>query len=308
MSTGPNARARLERILPAGWLPYLLHLRPRAWPIVAAHMSVGALLAIGPALTPDSLRRWVLAAIAWGIFGNGGTLAINSVFDRDDGDIGYLDNPPPVPRHLLPFSLAFLAAGWVLAWTLGPLFLAAYTACLVMSVLYSVPPIRAKARAGFDVLINSAGFGALTVFAGWAAIQQPVEPPIPFVAAGFLFLFAGFYPLTQLYQMDEDRARGDSTLALALGKRKVLWLSLLSVIVAFACFLCEAWLRYRHPASLGLVVVFVLWLGLLIPWLRAADTTGRAREQRGFYQALWIWALTDVAVVLAMAGWFTAGS
>ena len=308
MSTGLSVRARLERILPAGWLPYLLHLRPRAWPIVAAHMSVGALVALGPALTPDSLRRWLLAAVAWGILGNGGTLAINSVFDRDDGDIGYLDDPPPVPRHLLAFSLAFLGAGWILAWTLGPLFLAAYTACLAMSLLYSVPPIRAKARAGFDLLINSAGFGALTVFAGWAAIQRPVEPPILSVAAGFFFLFAGFYPLTQLYQMDEDRARGDSTLALALGKRKVLWLSLLSVIVAFAWFLGEAWLRFRHPASLGLVVAFALWLGLLIPWLRASDTTERLGEQRGFYRALWIWALTDVAVVVAMAGWFGAGS
>ena len=103
--------------------------------------------------------------------------------------------------------------------------------------------------------------------------------------------------------MDEDRARGDSTLALALGKRRALWVSLLSVIVAFALFLGEAWVRFRHPASLGLVLALGLWLALLIPWLRAAETTGRAREQRGFYQALWIWALTDVAVVAAMAGW-----
>jgi 4-hydroxybenzoate polyprenyltransferase len=297
-------RTRLGRILPDGWLPYLLHLRPRAWPIVAAHMSVGVLLALGPGFPADGLRRWLLGAVAWGVLGNGGTLAINSVFDRDDGDIGYLDNPPPVPRHLLTFSLAFLITGWILAWTLGPLFLAAYSLCLLMSLLYSVPPIRAKARAGFDVLINSAGFGALTVLAGWAAIQRPIEPPIPAVAAGFFFLFAGFYPLTQIYQMDEDRARGDSTLALALGKRRALWASLLSVIAAFAWFLGEAWLRFRHPASLGLVLALGLWLALLIPWLRAAETTGRAREQRGFYQALWIWALTDVAVVAAMAGWF----
>jgi 4-hydroxybenzoate polyprenyltransferase len=307
MPSGTSARSRLERILPAGWLPYLLHLRPRAWPIVAAHMSVGALLALGPALTPDGIRRWLLAAVAWGILGNGGTLAVNSVFDRDEGDIGYLDDPPPVPRLLLPFSLAFLAAGWVLAWSLGALFLTAYTVCLVMSLLYSVPPIRAKARAGFDVLINSAGFGALTVFAGWAAVQRPVQPPIPAVAAGFFFLFAGFYPLTQLYQMDEDRTRGDSTLALALGKRRVLRLALLSVLAAFAFFLGEAWLRFRHPASLGLVLALALWLGLLIPWLRAAESAGRAREQRGFYQALWIWAMTDLAVVLALAGWFPAG-
>lgn len=307
MSAGVNARNILERILPARWLPYLLHLRPRAWPIVAAHMSVGALLAIGTDFTPESLRRWILAALAWGVLGNGGTLAINSAFDRDEGDIGYLDDPPPVPRHLLAFSLAFLLAGWALAFTLGAVFLAAYSVCLVMSLLYSVPPIRAKARAGFDVLINSAGFGALTVFAGWAAIQRPIEPPVPAVAIGFFFLFAGFYPLTQLYQMDEDRARGDSTLALALGKRNALRLALVAILVAFAFFLGEAWLDIRRPASLGLVLSFGLWLALLVPWLRSAESTPPATEQRGFYQALWIWALTDVAVVVAMAGWIPAG-
>jgi hypothetical protein len=26
----PRVRTRLERILPRGWLPYLLHLRPRS--------------------------------------------------------------------------------------------------------------------------------------------------------------------------------------------------------------------------------------------------------------------------------------
>lgn len=44
----------------------------------------------------------MIAAVAWAVLGNGGTLAINSVFDRDGGDIGYLDDPPPVPAALLP--------------------------------------------------------------------------------------------------------------------------------------------------------------------------------------------------------------
>ena len=301
MTNELSLRTRLERILPPGWLPYLLHLRPRAWPIVAAHMSVGALLAVGPGFPADSLRRWLLGAVVWGILGNGGTLAINSVFDRDDGDIGYLDNPPPVPRHLLAFSLAFLLAGWALAATLGGMFLAAYSLCLAMSLLYSVPPIRAKARAGFDVLINSAGFGSLTVFAGWAALGQPVAPPIVTVACGFFFLFAGFYPLTQIYQMDEDRSRGDSTLALSLGKRNAILFSLGAVSLASVLFLGEAWAHFRTWRSILLMAALALWYVLLLGWLRRSTTSERTYEHRGFYTALWIWALTDVAIVVAMS-------
>jgi 4-hydroxybenzoate polyprenyltransferase len=296
----PRVRTRLERILPRGWLPYLLHLRPRAWPIVSAHMTVGFLLACGADFTVQNLGRWALAVLAWGVLGNGGTLAINSVYDRDTGDIGYLDNPPPVPRFLLPVSLASLFIGSLVASVLGGQFLAAYSVCLVMSILYSVPPIRAKARAGLDVLINAAGFGGLTVFAGWAALDRPLTSPIVLVSIGFFFLFVAFYPLTQIYQMDEDRERGDYTLALALGKRNALLLSVVAVVLAFVCFLGEAVARYLTLRSIGLVIALALWLALLIPWLRQWVSRDSRSEQRGFYQALWIWAISDIAVVIAM--------
>lgn len=290
----------MARLFPTSWLPYLLHLRPRAWPIVAAHMTVGFLLANGLALSPDSLRRWLIAGLAWAVLGNGGTLAINSVYDRDGGDIGYLDNPPPVPAALLPFSLTALITGWLLATTLGGAFLWAYTISFALSILYSVPPFRAKARAGFDVLINSIGFGALTVFAGWAALGKPAVAPVVAVGMGFFFLFAGFYPLTQIYQMDEDHARGDSTLALVLGRKNALRFATAAVCLAFSFFLGQAWVAYRSFRAAGLVVALALWLGLLIPWWRRAARLSRAHEQRGFYQALWIWAITDIAIVAAM--------
>lgn len=263
-------------------------------------MSVGFLLANGLAFSPDSLRRWMIAAVAWAILGNGGTLAINSVYDRDGGDIGYLDDPPPVPAALLPFSLTALIAGWLLATALGGPFLIAYTICFALSILYSVPPFRAKARAGFDVLINSVGFGSLTIFAGWAALGKPAGAPVVAVAAGFFFLFAGFYPLTQLYQMDEDRSRGDSTLALALGKKNALRFATAAVCTAFVFFLGQAWVGYRNLRAAPLVVAFALWLLLLIPWWRRTASLSRASEQRGFYQALWIWAITDIAIIAAM--------
>ncbi len=296
-----RVRAFLSKVLPPGWLPYLLHLRPRAWAIVAAHMSVGFLLANGFGFTADAIRRWLVATLAWAVLGNGGTLSINSVFDRDEGDIGYLDEPPPPPRYLLPFSLAFLMLGWALAATLGYRFLVAYTISLLMSLLYSVPPFRVKARAGFDVLINSTGYGALTLYAGWAAMDRPLEPPIVNVVVGFFFLFAGFYPLTQIYQMAEDLRRGDVTLALLLKKRNVLLFAMAAVTIAFAFMLGEVWMRYRQLRSTGILVALTLWGVVLLPWYRRRDEVDEAYEQRGFYHALWVWAVTDLSIVLALA-------
>ena len=209
------------RLLPGDLFSYVLHLRPAEWPIMAAHTLLGYVLAvgIGEAVRGARLPQAIGALVVWVVFLNGGTLAINSVFDKDEGDIGYLRAPPPPPRHLLGFSAALLAGGQLLSVALPPAFRIDYAICLVLSILYSVPPFRFKAVAGVDWVINMWGFGTLTPFAAWAATGRPLDLAHGLVLLGFCPLFAGLYPLTQLYQMEEDRRRGDRTLALMLGMR-----------------------------------------------------------------------------------------
>jgi lycopene elongase/hydratase (dihydrobisanhydrobacterioruberin-forming) len=293
-------RRFLYRIFPASWVPYLLHTRPRAWFIVIAHMSIGFFLATGANLTGENITRWLLAALVWGILGNGGTLALNSAFDRDEGDIGYLDNPPPVPNHLALFAVILMGLGLPIAYYLGWRFLIATIACFLMSILYSVPPFRFKARAGLDVLINSTGFGALTIYAGWASANHPTVPPIINVAVAFFFFFLGFYPLSQIYQMGEDSARGDNTLSLALGKQNALLVACFGVGAGFAFLLTETINHYMQVRSLGLILAFIAWALVLIPWYINYRKVDVKFEKRGFYLALYAWALTDIAVALAM--------
>jgi len=263
-------------------------------------MSVGFFLSNGLSFLRENLARWALAALAWGVLGNGGTLAINSAFDRDEGDIGYLEDPPPIPRHLSLFAVTMMLLGLAVALSLGWRFTIAYSVCLIMSLLYSVPPFRFKARAGWDLLINAIGFGALTIYAGWAAATQPLMPPIVNVSLAFFCFFVGFYPLTQIYQMSEDVERGDYTLALALGKRNALHLAFLGVGLGFVFLTWEVLQRYQDLRAVGLVLALLAWLAVLIPWYRRHSRASVDDEQRGFYHALYAWALTDVAVLMAM--------
>jgi 4-hydroxybenzoate polyprenyltransferase len=293
------SRAReLLKVFPASWRPYILHMRPRAFGIVAAHFSVGAMLASQLQLTPQAIWQWIAGAILWAGFGHSGTLALNSAVDKDKGDIGYLADPPPVPRHLWLYALTLLALGAIGALFLPRQFLVVYLVCAGMAVFYSVPPVRLKAIAGADVLNNSFGYGALTLYGGWAALGRPPEPMIWLVLAAFFCLFAAFYPLTQVYQYDEDRARGDRTLVIALGKRGALCWATALVVVAFV-FLGAALWQYRLTLWSSVVLAaFIAWLAVLIPWLGNVHTYP---EQKGMYRALWAWALTDVGVVLAFA-------
>ncbi len=199
------------RFLPGDLYSYLLHMRPAEWPIMAAHTVLGYILAVGVrgAGNREQLGNALLALVIWVVFLNGGTLAINSVFDKDEGDIGYLNAPPPLPRYLLHFSVALLVIGQLLAFALPRGFQIAYAICFVLSILYSVPPFRFKAVAGVDWVINMWGFGTLTPYAAWAATGRPLDVGHGLVLLAFCPLFAGLYPLTQLYQFEEDRRRGD---------------------------------------------------------------------------------------------------
>lgn len=295
------------RLLPGTGFDYLLHMRPREWPIMIAHTSLGYLLARGLAggVTGADIAALLPGVLVWVLLLNGGTLAINSAFDRDDGDIGYLDHPPPAPRHLALWGFVLMLAGQVIALALPRGFTIAYAVCFAMSLLYSVPPIRLKAVAGADWIINMFGFGTLTPYAGWALTRLPLTPAGAWALGGFAPLFAALYPLTQLYQLEEDRARGDRTLALALGVRWSLAVSLAAMLSAFACFVIAARLT-RHLAGAGrgyiaLGIAAALWLAVLLPWSIRAPRMSPVEHKRGMYAALVAWAATDVAVLLALS-------
>lgn len=293
---------------------YLLHLRPAEWPIMAGHTLLGAVLATGiPGFLGGAhLSHVMLGLLFWVVLLNGGTLAINSAFDRDEGDVAYLRHPPPPPRGLFVFGMFLMLAGLVGALAMLPRrFALLYAVCMAMSVLYSVPPARLKAVAGADWIVNLTGFGTLTLLAGWASTGIPLSRWGLVLALGFGALFAALYPLTQLYQFDEDERRGDRTFALALGKRTSLAVAVACAGVAFLLFGLAAAAVSRagggagpgglHPAAwAALVAAGGAWLAVLLPWWKRVMGMTPAQHQRGMHLALAAWALTDVAVLI---GW-----
>ncbi|MEX2583035.1 MAG: UbiA family prenyltransferase [Gemmatimonadota bacterium] len=291
-------------LLPGDAYSYLLHLRPREWPIVAAHALFGYLIAIPAA--PGVLDRWPVAIFGVAVFVillNGGTLAINSAFDRDEGDVGYLDAPPPPPRHLFAFGMGLMVIGQLVAVLALPApFALVYAGCVVLSILYSVPPFRWKAVAGLDLAINAAGFGTLTALAGWTLAGIPTPTWAVLVLLAFGPLFAALYPLTQFYQYDEDRARGDRTLALVLGMRTSLLFAIAMAVLAFTLLI--AGLRAAPDPSLWWLAFLpaAVWLRLLLRWLRRYPSMSPDEHKQGMYSALQAWALTNAAVLVAALG------
>ena len=286
---------------------YVLHLRPAEWPIMVAHTGVGVLLAAGSG--PESVPwRYALAGVLiWVVCLNGGTLAINSAFDRDTDDIAYLRRPPPPPPHLFPCGLGLMTVGLIGALFFPRPYLAAYLICLVMSVAYSTPPIRLKGVPGADWAINMWGFGVLTPFAGWASTGLPMGRASEAVILGFCPLFASFYPLTQLYQLESDRARGDSTLAVVLGVRRSLQVAVGAGCLAFGVFalagLRTGWGVSGGDVSRWLVLgsAAAIWIGTTSHWLRDSSAMTALEHEQRMYRSLAAWGLTDLAILVCFA-------
>src|SRR5262249_55077808 len=151
-----------------------------------------------------------------------------------------------------------------------------------------------KSVAGVDWIINMVGFGTLTPYAGWALGGLPLRGPVAPVLWAFTPLFASLYPLTQLYQIDSDRAKGDLTFAVRLGTRRSLSVAIFCASVAFGMLTMAAW-RSHWFAATGirwavLALAGAAWGVVLLPWFRAARIWSSAEHQRAMYHALFAWA------------------
>ena len=272
---------------------YFIHLRPKSWAVVALHMSVGYFLAITPDLWKHQLDLLLLAVIVWAMFLNGGTLAYNSAFDNDKGDIGYLDNPPPAPKHLAIFGFVWMFVGLIFSWFISKNFFIVTMICFIMSILYSSPPIRLKAVPGLDLLINSLGYGGFTMFAGYAAVSDTIDTTIITYTIGFACLLASLYPVTQIYQYEEDKRNGDRTFTVVLGKKMALYISFTMSIVAHIIFI-GILLPNKGICAFIILISFLVWFIILFLWIRNVNDY---QEKKGMYRILWAWALTDISIV-----------
>ncbi len=148
----------------------------------------------------------------------------NSYFDQDRDSIGGLRNPPLVTKELYYVSLVFdglaILWGYSIHWKIA-LMLIIYG---LVSKAYSHPAIRLKKYPILGWLIAGVFQGAFTFLMVSLAVQQEFtqmnRPPEELWGAVLAtMLLWGSFPMTQVYQHDEDHRRGDMTISRKLGIR-----------------------------------------------------------------------------------------
>jgi 1,4-dihydroxy-2-naphthoate octaprenyltransferase len=194
-----------------------------------------------------------------------GITAFNSAYDRDTGPVSGMEQPPEVPPGLLGFSMLLQAVGAGLAAAAGMPFLLIYGGIALLAAGYSHPATRWKASPWTSALTVALGQGLLGFAAGWVSGADTIPAIggdrflLGGVAAALTTL--GLYPSTQVFQIDEDKLRGDRTLAVMLGPVRALRLGSLCLAGAGAA---AAWLMARDYGSGDAVAIAVAYCALIV--------------------------------------------
>jgi 1,4-dihydroxy-2-naphthoate octaprenyltransferase len=228
-----------------------------------------------------------LGFVAMHLFLYTGVTAYNSAFDRDSGPVGGMERPPETPRHLLAFSLFLLAAGAPVAASVNRTLLAIYAAGALLGFAYSHPFLRWKASPLLSALTVFCGQGLLAFGAGWSAARGGLEGILSGTgtmgALGAACTVLGLYPLTQIYQTEEDASRGDRTLAIAAGVPGAVRLGAGCLAIGAVCASCAAY-RLFGMASAALIgagygLILLALTQILRRWRMAAeDRAGLCRS------------------------------
>ncbi len=316
-------------------------MRPDQWTILTFQFMVPVMLVAPAArgggcwFNPASGAVMVASWLVWVVLLNGATLAFNSAYDKDTGPVAYLPNPPAPPSWLASVSALIMVAGIALAYlVIGKAFALLVGFSVLLSVLYSHPLVRLKSKPGLDLLVNMQGYGAGTTLAGllagkaadfgasgnacaaggwrhvpWPALQGTVVQQLTaalsdgggWFVLGFGLLFGSFYPLTQLYQLEEDRRRGDRTLCTWLGPRLSLLLAIILGLSAGAAFAAGLGVKAATWELAIPAAAMTAWLGHLVIWFKSQPGLDTARQEKKMYQALTLWAIIDATL---LAAWY----
>ncbi len=151
--------------------------------------------------------------------------AYNSYFDKDEKSIGGLKNPPPVHRGLYSMALLFDA----IAIILGLMMVNALFAFMLFiyglaSKAYSHPRVRLKRYPIGGWLVAGFFQGFFTFLMSYVGINNfgievTLHGRVLIPALLTSIMLWGNYPMTQVYQHEEDGRHGDQTMSILLGIR-----------------------------------------------------------------------------------------
>lgn len=197
----------------------------------------------------------------------------NSWFDKDEKSIGGLKAPPKVHKELLYYSLLFDAlaviTGFLVSWEFALM-------CFIYGIIsraYSNDKTRLKKYPIISWLTVTVFQGGFMFLATYLALnhltfQDLLQNSILYPAILSTAMLMGSYPMTQVYQHEEDAKRGDMTLSRLLGIRGTFIFTMLVFAVAMAGFSAYFTTFFTIKITIWLNLALLPVLIFFLNWFR----------------------------------------
>jgi 1,4-dihydroxy-2-naphthoate octaprenyltransferase len=229
----------------------------------------------------------------------------NSYMDRDTGPIGGLEHPPEATRQLYLVTIILDILAVLLSLLIDPVFMIAVIIYIAISKAYSYRGIRLKKYPFLGFLVVILFQGAFTFWLVWyGASQEHIILPVPWL--GMLvcaMLVGGFYPLTQVYQHQQDLQDGVKTISYVLGVRGTfIFCALLYVCAWF--WMAQFFIRKEEGAKLWLAgIFFVPVIVYFTRWFLKILKDEKAANFKNTMRMNWIAATFTNISFLALLIW-----
>lgn len=221
----------------------------------------------------------------------------NSYMDRDESPIGGLKNPLQPTRQLFRVTVAMDVFAMALSLLVSPLFSGGLLIYILASRAYSYRGIRLKRFPVVGYLVVVACQGALTyaiVYHGTGKDLPTEIPLLPALAASLLI--GGFYPLTQIYQHEADKADGVITISYRLGLRGTFVFCALLYTLAMA----SMFLHFRQAEKMrDFYILTILFLPVLVYYLYWARAVWKDPASADFTHTMRMNIIASVCVSAA---------
>lgn len=203
---------------------FIAHLR---WPYQTLLLSGTYGISILFVQEPD-FNLFIQYFLLWHLGLYGGATAFNSYWDKDEGPIGGLKNPPPMRPWMrwASFYLMLVPAPFlmcdIVSDTLPLASMVVYLLSFFLFWAYSSPIVRWKGHPYLSVLVIFLSTGTNGFFMGYFSSSGMSISLLSLIAAcGVASILVSLYPISQLFQLEEDQHRGDHTLSLQIGVKGV---------------------------------------------------------------------------------------
>lgn len=231
----------------------------------------------------------------------------NSYMDRDTESIGGLEKPPPPSPQLFRVTVVLDCAGILLSLLIGPLFTVIMLLYIGASKAYSYRGIRLKRFPYLGYLVVIIFQGAVTFWLVYYGSNMEHIIQVPWQGLVICsLLVGGFYPLTQIYQHQQDIDDGVSTISYKLGYLGTFIFCTIVYILAWV-FMAQFFIQYRKGNQLLMIGIF--FIPVIVYFIRWFVQVNKNQQEANFKNTMkmnWLAATcTNISfIILLIWRWF----